>query len=100
MRKVCWLLLVGLTVLAAPSQAIVWTCDDICVCSLSCATLCRPAAGLPYTTCGALGLDCIQNCGASAGFTPAPACAPDGSEAPLFTAAAPAPAEDAAQPAN
>ena len=106
MKKVCWLLLVGLALLAAPSQAIILTCDDICTCSVSCATLCRPAPGLPYTTCGALALDCIQNCGASAGLTTAPACAPAESEAPLFTAEAPAPvpapapAEAAAQPAN
>jgi hypothetical protein len=90
--------------LAAPTQAIIWTCDDICTCALSCSTLCRPAPNHPYTTCGALGLDCIQNCGASAGLTsaPAPACTSDGSEAPLFavSAQAPASAEDTTQPAN
>lgn len=96
MRKLSWLLLVGITVLAVPAQAVFWDCDEICVCSLSCTTLCRPAENHPLTTCGALGLDCIQNCGSSADLAPASSCAPAESEAPLF--APPAPAEAAPQP--
>lgn len=99
MRKVCWLLLVGITFMAVPSQAIFFGCEDICRCSLSCSQSCRLTPTSPLTNCGAAGQDCIGSPGCS-GFafadpaqtTSAQVCTADQSEAPL---AAPAPAQPA-----
>lgn len=99
MKKVCWLLLVGITVMAVPSQAIFWGCEDLCRCSLSCSQSCRMTPTSPLTSCGAAGQDCIGSPGCT-GFAfadPADAtapqvCAADGSEA---QPAAQAPAESA-----
>ncbi len=96
MKKVCWLLLVGLTVMAVPSHAIFFGCEDICNCSVSCLKSCRISPTSPVTNCGNAGEDCFGSPGCS-GFAFADlasdqVCTAEASEAP----AAPAPVQPAA----
>jgi hypothetical protein len=103
MKKVCWLLLVGIMVLAVPSQAIFFGCEDICRCSLSCSQSCRLTPTSPLTNCGAAGDACIgsPDCSGFAFADPsetnsAQVCTADASEAPVAApASAPAPAQSA-----
>jgi hypothetical protein len=103
MKKVCWLLLVGIIVLAVPSQAIFLACEDICSCAFACSKPCRFTPTSPLTNCGAAGEDCIGSPGCSgfafadpAATTSAQVCQADESEAPVAApVSAPAPAEPA-----
>jgi hypothetical protein len=66
MKATRWMLagLLLLGALAVPCQAILFTCDDICDCNVSCALSCRGGNGI-QTTCGNFGT-CIGKCTAAA----------------------------------
>jgi hypothetical protein len=58
MKKACWIAVLLLAVMAAPSAAIFLTCDEICNCARACSNPCRYSPYEPYTNCGSIGL-CI-----------------------------------------
>jgi hypothetical protein len=90
MKATRWILagLFLLGALAVPCQAILFTCDDICDCNISCSLACTNGVGTRIT-CGQFGT-CVGKCAATAASSQVCSAASQTQPQPDFMQAPPA----------